>query len=388
MWVRPHFPSFDSRFSLPLAVVGLMLSAPLVMGQAVSPTGPGFPELVVPENVSCSAEYWIVSSRQCCQRHQTRCPRGSLDYFAADAQSRLSRLTEPAFLSGLRYDVPILFIVHGDLTSFPDVRKAAPSIVKWIRNGSPGQPVQIVFYTWPSDDKNLPLPQLDVSARGERAEFNGCYLAKLISQFPTQARVSFFGHSFGTRVVAGALQLMAGGTLPGCNFRYRPKDVRSYRAVFAAAAIDRNWLNPGQRYGRALTVTEWFLNLKNGADFVINLYPFRSLFGRQALGRVGFSPTDRRRMGPLSSRVYEWDVTMGIGAGHGWSFYYSRPDIGRVIAPYLVFAQASPHRITVAPAKTSPAVSAPVPQTAKPIPPRLLRDSTRTRRTSTTRRGL
>lgn len=389
MWVRPHFPSFHHRLLLPLAVLGLMFSDAIAMGQTVEPIAPNVPELIVPENVACSAEYWIVSSRRCCQRHQTRCPQGTLDYFAADSDDRLSSLTEPAFLTGLRYDLPILFVVHGDLTSFEDVRNAAPAIVKWIRNGAPGQPVQIVFYTWPSDDKNQPLPRLNISVRGERAEFNGCYLAKLISQFPAEAQVSFFGHSFGTRVISATLHIMAGGTLPGCDFRYQPKDVRSYRAVFAAAAIDRNWLNPGQRYGRALTVTEWLLNLRNGADIVINLYPLRALFSPQALGRVGFSPRDRLRMGPLSTRIYEWDVTMGIGAAHAWSFYYSRSDIGRVIAPYLVYAQAPPHSITAAPSpKNTPTVSTPVRQTAQPILPRVLRDSTRTRPTSATRRGL
>ncbi|MCA9069276.1 MAG: hypothetical protein KDA84_10155, partial [Planctomycetaceae bacterium] len=227
--------------------------------------------------------------------------------------------------------------------------------------------------------------QLNISIRGERAEFNGCYLAKLIAQFPAEAQVSFFGHSFGTRVVSAALQVMAGGSLPSCDFRYQPKELRSYRAVFAAAAIDRNWLNPGQRYGRAMTVIDWLLNLKNGADIVINLYPLRGWFARQALGRVGFSPSDRLRMGSLASRIYEWDVTMGIGAGHAWSFYYSRPDIGRVIAPYLVFAKLPPHQITATPTQIAPVVSTPVPQTAKPTPPRVLRDSIRIPQKTVTR---
>ncbi len=222
------------------------------MGQQPPLSGPTFPTIETPIAEPSQAQYWIASSRECSQRCQTRCPQGTLRYFAAAADNRLSPLTEPTFLASLNYDVPICFVIHGDLTSFDELHRAAPAIVKWIRGGSGGQPVQIVFYTWPSDDAAAPFPELDISARGERAEFNGCYLAKLISQFPAQARISFFGHSFGARVTTATLHLIAGGTLPGCRFRMNPAAPRTYRAVFIAAALDRDWLNPGERYGRAL----------------------------------------------------------------------------------------------------------------------------------------
>lgn len=385
MWVRPSDFHLRRKQSLLLAVVIYFLwAASSVCAQPTFPSGPELQTIQTPLVPLVPVEYWIASSRECCQKGQTRCPKGTLRYFAADSQNRLSDATEPAFLASLDYNVPICFVVHGDLTSFDDLRQAAPSIVKWIRGGANGQPVQIVFYTWPSDDTNNPLPQLDISARGERAEFNGCYLAMLISQFPAQAKVSFFGHSFGARITATTLHLMAGGAIPGCQFRCNSTEPRSYRAVFIAAALDRDWLNPGERYGSALRVTEWLLNIKNGADFVINLYPMRALFGRQALGRFGFSPGDRLRMGVLSARLTEWDATMSIGSGHAWAYYYRRPEIAALMGPVLVYS--NPHAPTVPLTKANPSQQ----QTPKMSvePSKILRDSTLTDETSARRSGL
>jgi hypothetical protein len=197
--------------------------------------------------------------------------------------------------------------------------------------------------------------------------------------------VSFFGHSFGARITAATLHLMAGGGLPGCQFRMNPGERRSFRAVFAAAALDRDWLNPGERYGSALCVTEWLLNIKNGADMVINLYPMRTLFGTQALGRVGFSPGDRLRMGNLAARITEWDATMGIGPSHAWVFYYRRPEIATLMAPVLVYS--NPHRPSLPLTKTNPSTQTKPTLSTKPSA-NILRDSTRTDESSATRSGL
>ena len=353
-------------------------AAPL-WGQTPTLFGPELSVIQPPAQSRFPVEYWIASSRECCQRGQTYCPQGTLRYFAANSQNQLTDLPETAFLGSLDYSVPVCFVIHGDMTSFENVRRAAPRIVKWIRQGAGNAPVQIVFYTWPSDDETAPVPQLDITARGERAEFNGCYLAALISKFPAHTRVSFFGHSFGSRVASATLHLLAGGNIPGCGFRLDPGVPRTYRAVFIAAAMDRHWLNPGERYGRALCSAEWLFNIRNGADFVINLYPMRTLFGRQALGRVGFSPGDRLRMGVLAARISEWDATMMIRTGHAWANYYHRPEIAAMMAPVLVFSDRN---------STVPVVRQSVPgsnisQKAGP-----LRDSTHHSKFSAIRPGL
>ena len=228
-------------------------------------------------------------------------------------------------------------------TSFQDVHRAAPAIVKWIRGGSNGLPVQIVFYTWPSDD------EADAVAAHQHHRA---------------------GRAGGVqRLLSGEAGFAISRPGPGEFFRLQLRSPRGrLDAAFArgrrhsrlqlslpmpsrrdltgrcsmAAAMDRNWLNPGQRYGQALWVTEWLLNMRNQADFALNLYPIRTFYGKQALGRVGFSPRDRFLMGPLAARITEWDVTWAIRTEHAWVFYYHNREIGNVIAPVLAFAAGQP----------------------------------------------
>jgi hypothetical protein len=388
MWDCPAITRKPANWLPILLGIGLAFRVALLAGQDSELSRPQLPVIETPVQNLVPVEYWIASSRECCQRGQTFCPQGTLRYFAADAQNRLTDVPESAFLGSLNYDVPVCFVIHGDMTSFENLHRAAPRIVKWLRRGAANAPVQIVFYTWPSDDEANPMPQLSITARGERAEFNGCYLAELISKFPAQARVSFFGHSFGSRVTAATLHLIAGGTLPGCQFRCQAGAPRAYRAVFIAAAMDRPWLNPDDRYGRALLTTEWLLNVRNGADFVINLYPIRTLYGRQALGRVGFSPGDRLRMGVLATRITEWDVTRPIGTGHAWANYYSRPEIAAVMAPVLVFSDRP--LVTPFAKQTAPSDGGSTLQAISKSKPteEVLQDSTESKKSSGVRSGL
>ena len=112
------------------------------------------------------------------------------------------------------------------------------------------------------------------------------------------------------------------------------------RAVLAAAAIDHHWLNPGERYGLALCRTECLLNLRSRRDPALALYPLRKPFGHRSLGRLGFKASDRHRLGGLSARAAELDVTRCIGSDHKWPHYYRRPELADAIVPYVYFADA------------------------------------------------
>ncbi len=129
MWNRPQsLRPIERRKSLWVRAVlgvGLMLSASSLFAQIENPAGPEFPATPAPLQQSPAAEYWIASSRACCQR-QTRCPQGTLNYFAADAVNRLTRITEPVFLASLNFDVPVCFVVHGDRTSFQRCASRGP----------------------------------------------------------------------------------------------------------------------------------------------------------------------------------------------------------------------------------------------------------------------
>jgi hypothetical protein len=110
--------------------------------------------------------------------------------------------------------------------------------------------------------------------------------------------------------------------------------------VLAAAAIEHDWLNPGDRFGCALHRAECLLNLRNKCDLALSIYPLRRPFSSRALARTGFTRKDQRELGERLVQVSEVDVTPLIGGAHGWPNYCSQPSIANVVAPYVFFEAA------------------------------------------------
>ncbi|NOX56045.1 MAG: alpha/beta hydrolase [Planctomycetes bacterium] len=285
---------------------------------------------------ACRPDYWIVSSRHCWQHAgpcQVVCP---FEYFRVGPDGRWVRASREEFLASLVPNVPVCIVAHGSFVPFASVVADSRWTYAWIRAAAPEYPLHVVFYTWPSEAPITGIPQIDVAILGRRGGFNGFYLAQLINLIPPDHPVSLLGHSHGTRVIASALHLLSGGQVQGhtldCSSPRRP-----LRAVFAAAAIDHNWLNPGERYDRALWGVEYLVNLQNHLDVVLGLYPLRKPFSRRALARSGFTTRDRHRLGWLAGKIAEFDVTNLVGLGHQWPNYNRHPYIAWIISPYLYY---------------------------------------------------
>jgi len=285
---------------------------------------------------ACRPDYWIVSSRHCWGRagpFGVRCP---FEYFRVGPDGRWVRGTQEEFSASLVPKVPVCIVAHGSFVPFASVVADSRWTYAWIRAAAPDYPLHVVFYTWPSEAPITGIPQIDVAILGRRGGFNGFYLAQLIQSIPVDHPISLLGHSHGARVIASALHLLAGGQVQG-RWLEQPSCGRRLRAVFAAAAIDHNWLNPGERYERALWGVEYLVNLQNHLDVVLGLYPLRKLFSRRALARAGFTWRDRRRMGWLAGKIAEYDVTTLVGLGHQWPNYNRHPYIAWLISPYLYY---------------------------------------------------
>jgi esterase/lipase superfamily enzyme len=109
---------------------------------------------------------------------------------------------------------------------------------RWIRVARPGQPLNIVYLTWPSDGAFTGLFQYDILMLGRRSAFNGFYLAQFISTLPKETPICLIGHSHGARMVSSAMHLLGGGTVQGYRF-CKPGDCsHRIRVVLLAAAID------------------------------------------------------------------------------------------------------------------------------------------------------
>jgi esterase/lipase superfamily enzyme len=262
--------------------------------------------IVAPPAESRDCDYWIVSSRDCGAVNTFGDASRCLVFLHRTSEQNLVREKREAFLAAIRPDRPVCFVMHGSYNRWRDVLLESKRIHRWLHSAAPEAPLQVVFFTWPSDG-NMPfIFPVDIAILGRRSAAHGAYLASLVSQIPTEQKVAIVGHSHGARTACAALHLLGGGkleegpTLPaGCTFP------RQIRAVLIAAAIDHNWLNPGQRYGQALLVPERVLLMRNSRDSTLAVYPMRKFMGERALGRDGLGQDDRFALGSLGPKVVE-----------------------------------------------------------------------------------
>lgn len=284
--------------------------------------------------------YWIVSTRDSPQSFDRECPCfrpcvTRVDCGCCARAGGLSLLTQ-----SLTPGVPICINVHGSFVTDRDVRYQSAMTYRWLKSASCGDSVQVINFAWPSARPILVATvNCDVNLLGRRAARNGWYLAELIRHLPPESPVCLIGHSHGTRLVASALHLMGGGQVQGVTHPYSRAHGRRIRTVFAAAAIRHDWLNPGERYGRAMCSTECLINLRNRHDAALALYPLRHPFSGHSLGSKGFTPRDRRDLRGWSPRVSEYDVTRFIGHAHMWPRYLEYPQLAWLIRNFVYYPE-------------------------------------------------
>ena len=297
-----------------------------------------------PDCTSCVPDinYWVVSSRCCQQKSKCCCPCCEFDYYHSSGNGDVTETSYDDLIQSLDPDAPICIMVHGSLVKWEGALTDSYYTYLWLRNAAPHRPLNVIFFTWPSYYLPTKIVPIDVNILGKRAEYNGHYLAQLISKLPERHSISLLGHSHGARIVASTMHLIGGGSVQGVSLNDCGIHIcchsRQFRVVFAAAAINHNWLNPGQRYGCSLNCTDCLVNLRNKKDRVLLFYPVLAPLSRRALARTGFTYFDRRAIGDNLACVHDIDVSNCVGAGHMFPNYYSHPTIAETIVPAIYFS--------------------------------------------------
>jgi len=320
--------------------------------------------------------FWIVSSRS------ARLPAGahesSLDLaYLQGCRGGLVRQPRERFLGSLRPDRPVCVVIHGSYNYWPDVLRESRRCREWIARAAQGQPVQLVFFTWPANGYVPVAFPVELAVLGRRSAYHGVYVANLLCHFPADQPVCLVGHSHGARCVAASLHALGGGAVedgtrlaPGLTPPHR------VRGVLLAAAIDHNWLNPGGRYGQALRPVEKLLVVHNHADGWLRVYSWKNLLGNSsALGQSGLSANDHFQLADLNHKVVLLDATRMTGNNHDFNAFNTRPEFADAISPMVLFQDdaGSPGRLptdvgATRPGRPSvPASSAQSPVTAVPI---------------------
>jgi hypothetical protein len=287
--------------------------------------------------------YWIVSSRNCPVRADLCGDLSCLRTLYRDPSGCLHCGSLPQFYGSLDPTRPVVFVIHGSYNYWRDVLIESERMKAWLSRSGTSRPIQMVYFTWPSDGYVPVLLPLEIAILGRRSAAHSVYLAGLIQQLPPGPGVSMIGHSHGARTALAAAHVLGGGVLEnGQGLASGGGSQRPLRAVLLAAAVDHQWLNPGDRYGQALPCLERVLLFRNCQDFWLTVYPLRKPFGEPALSRDGLSPWDRSALGPLASKIVEIDVTRDLRRGHNLATYYRREYLASVAGRFAAFEDNAP----------------------------------------------
>ena len=285
-----------------------------------------------------SPGYWIVSSWNSPQEFENDqlrfCPQVRRVDECTDGHPSTMDQLRGSLIPG----VPICIVVHGSFMDSPSVLPDSHHTWSWLKTGACGRPFQMIYFSWPSDRALSPFASIDVAILGSRASRNGFYLATLIQSLPPECPVCLVGHSHGTRIISSGLHLLGGGVVEGHRHCTPGCSGRRIRVVYTASAIDHDWLNPEERFGRALCCVECLINLRNAKDPALQIYPLRRIGSSRALGLAGFTSKDRRELGAYGSRVRDLDVSSLIGHDHSWPNYVAHGSLASSLRNYLFFA--------------------------------------------------
>lgn len=273
----------------------------------------------MPSSARADGQLWLISTRQApsCNHVDSE----ALGYWRLDGcQWTPSDLT--SFLAADNPAIPTVFFVHGNDNDEERAVDVANQIYQHLLCVANGRPFRMVIWSWPSDKVTRRLRQ-DTQIKAARSDDESFYLAAVIDRMNPAVRVSLSGYSFGSRVVSGALELLAGGSI---NCQALPRTSTAcrvpMRAVLIAAGMDADWLMPGHRNGMALTPVEHMLITTNQADPVLKHYGLMyHIHGPLGMGYSG--PLGTSCMGEQAEKLDAINITCEVGHKHRWEYYFS-----------------------------------------------------------------
>ncbi|MBI3837685.1 MAG: hypothetical protein HY288_07100 [Planctomycetia bacterium] len=99
---------------------------------------------------------------------------------------------------------------------------------------------------------------------------------------------------------------------------FAPARGRHISAVLIAAAIDHEWLCPGERYGVSTSVAEEILVLTNRKDCCLRWYPLFKARPGGSLGCDGLSDQDKHKLEAVAGRVRVVSIEDQVGSNHNF----------------------------------------------------------------------
>ena len=276
---------------------------------------------------------WLVSTRAAPQCGDVQGSADKIGYWRLDDNCCWQSHEAEQFHATDDCSVPTVVFIHGNRADADAAVEKAWYVYEVLRAEAGGRAFRFVIWSWPSDRQVRP-GRRDARLKAVYSDAESYYRAEWLAAVKPEAPVCLIGHSFGPRIITGALQMLAGGEVAG---RSLPEPLvikaasprRRIRAVFLATASDCDWFLPGHRDGLALSLVDRLLVTQNCHDPVLRSYG--NLDGRggtPAMGLVGPALAEG------AEKVDVVDVTGEVKRRHDWRLYASACSVRSRLAWY------------------------------------------------------
>ncbi|MBN2022192.1 MAG: hypothetical protein JW809_05315 [Pirellulales bacterium] len=277
-------------------------------------------------------QLWILSTRRAPGCDVQRMEQAELEYRVLNAGRTWTASDADAFHAADDPGVPTVFFIHGNQVDSCRAQSEGRTLQRALQGAAPGQPLRLVIWSWPASRIGGRIRE-DVRVKAARSDAESYYFARCLDRMDPRVPVGAVGHSFGARVIAGAMEMLAGGKVAGRSLPPGARPARRVRAVFVAAAMDNGWLLPGWRNGQALAQLDRLLVTQNGRDRVLKWYPLMyRRGGPEALGYTG--PACPARLGPDRDKIEVLGLTCSVGKTHAWGDYLASSALRARLAWY------------------------------------------------------
>ena len=321
----------------PAPVPARMIGAGLpVIGAGLPVIGAGLPTPPPTRGQETVPSVWLINTRSAPDGGDLEAGLSRLTYWRLDESQGCGQwqaADAAAFQASAVPGVPTIVFAHGNATDEDWAVQHGNEMYGLIKQQAGGRPFRLVVWSWPAD-RVLRRIRPDVQFKVCRSDVDAYYLARVLSPLPKGTPLSLLGYSLGCRTVAGALQLLGGGSVAGRGLAaealaaWSKAGPRPIRVMMVAAAIDANWLEPNCPLGLAPLAAERILVDVNRGDRVLRFYS--RLYGRhgpEAMGYVG--PT-----GTAGGRLEVVDVSCEVGRKHDFQHYQQSSPIYHRLAWY------------------------------------------------------
>ncbi len=280
---------------------------------------------------SCTAcrhsvpDLWVVNTRNAPRCSGFDAGFDLLTYERWDAERHVFvRECLESFLAA-QSNVATLLFSHGNTLTHDKAMESCWKIRDRL-SACPGRKL-MVYWSWPAEIlytkpliRPVKLLRQNIQAKYVYAEYQGYYIAKLVSLMSTAQPLTLSGHSYGGVTAICALHYLGGGELNGLvlDGGY-PQERHNLRAAIVSGCLDNDHMYPGQRYGQTFVPVETFYTTYNDRDATLKRWPIHSFRGQEAVGYTGICAS---RLGPYAHKLFQQKLTEDVGTSH-----YIRPHL-------------------------------------------------------------